>query len=222
MELAGPELGAVRLDSGDLEKQAASLRELLDSLGATGTRITATGDLDEYRVEDLKDDPVDGYGIGTKLVTGSGHPAPGFVYKLVEREGADGLMHPVGKMSESKATLGAGKHAYRMLVGGKAHAELVLPGEAEVAEFERELHAELNSAGASPEWSRTDLRPLQVPLILGGEPVEPLSQPELAQRARQRHQESLAELQLDPDEGPDGPVAIPTVTDGIEAARVLR
>ena len=222
VELAGPELGAVRLDSGDLEEQAGSLRKLLDSLGATGTRITATGDLDEYRVEELADAPVDGYGIGTKLVTGGGHPAPGFVYKLVEREGSDGQMHPVGKKSRSKATLGAGKHAYRMLVGGRAHAELVLPGEAEVAEFERELHAELNTAGASADWGRTELRPLQVPLILGGEPVESLSQPELVQQARRRHQESLTELGLSPDDGPDGPVAIPTVTDGTEAARVLR
>lgn len=222
VELAGPELGAVRLDSGDLEEQAGSLRKLLDSLGATSTRITATGDLDEYRVEELADAPVDGYGIGTKLVTGGGHPAPGFVYKLVEREGSDGQMHPVGKKSRSKATLGAGKHAYRMLVGGRAHAELVLPGEAEVAEFERELHAELNTAGASADWGRTELRPLQVPLILGGEPVESLSQPELVQQARRRHQESLTELGLSPDDGPDGPVAIPTVTDGTEAARVLR
>ena len=120
VELAGPQLGAVRLDSGDLGAQAVRVRELLDSLGATGTRITATGDLDEYRVEELKDAPLDGYGIGTRLVTGGGHPAPGFVYKLVEREGADGQMHPVGKKSHDKATLGAGKAAYRMLVGEHA------------------------------------------------------------------------------------------------------
>src|SRR5699024_7356141 len=81
VELAGPGLGAVRLDSGDLAEQAGRVRELLDSLGATGTRITATGDLDEHRVEELRDTPLDGYGIGTRLVTGGGHPAPGFVYK---------------------------------------------------------------------------------------------------------------------------------------------
>src|SRR5699024_614976 len=111
VELAGPQLGAVRLDSGDLGAQAVRVRELLDSLGATGTRITATGDLDEYRVEELKDAPLDGYGIGTRLVTGGGHPAPGFVYKLVERDGAGGQMQPVGKRSTAKATLGAGKAA---------------------------------------------------------------------------------------------------------------
>ena len=221
VELAGPQLGAVRLDSGDLGAQAVRVRELLDSLGATGTRITATGDLDEYRVEELKDAPLDGYGIGTRLVTGGGHPAPGFVYKLVEREGADGQMHPVGKKSHDKATLGAGKAAYRMLVGEHAHAELVLPGEEEVAEFERELIAELTSGAANPEWKRTSLRPLQKPLILGGEPVEPQRAPAAVEAARERHAASVAELGLTPDEGPDGPVAIPTVVDGSEAARVL-
>lgn len=222
VELAGPGLGAVRLDSGDLGEQAGRVRALLDSLGATGTRITATGDLDEHRVEELRDAPLDGYGIGTRLVTGGGHPAPGFVFKLVEREGADGRMHPVGKKSPDKATLGASKAAYRMLVGDRAHAELVLPGEAEVAEFERELTAELTSYSASPEWARTSLRPLQQPLVLGGEPVEALRAPARAEAARARHAASVAELGLRADDGPDGPVAIPTLSDGVEAARILR
>ena len=222
VELAGPELGAIRLDSGDLVQQAGQLRALLDSLGATNTLITATGDLDEYRVEELATAPIDGYGIGTRLVTGGGHPAPGFVYKLVEREGADGQMHPVGKRSQDKATLGASKSAYRMRVSDRAHAELVLPGEEEVAQFERELTAELISADAPSAWGHTELRPLQVPLICGGEQVDPQRAPELARRARTRHADSLTELGLSADVGPDGPVAIPTVTDGIEAARALR
>ena len=220
--IAGPELGAVRLDSGDLGAQAIQVRELLDSLGATSTRITATGDLDEHRVEELKDAPLDGYGIGTRLVTGGGHPAPGFVYKLVEREGADGAMHPVGKRSADKATLGAGKAAYRMVVGDRARAELVLPGEAEVAEFERELTAELISPASNPEWARTKLRPLQVPLIEGGEDLAPQRAPARLEAARKRHAASLAELGLPADDGPDGEIAIPTLTDGTEAARILR
>ena len=221
VEIAGPQLGAVRLDSGDLGAQAHEVRALLDSLGAPDTRITATGDLDEYRVEELTEAPLDGYGIGTRLVTGGGHPAPGFVYKLVEREGADGAMHPVGKRSQDKATLGAGKAAYRMIVGERAHAELVLPGESEVAEFERELIAELTSGEANPEWKRTSLRPLQKAMILGGEPVQDVRAPAAVEAARERHAASVAELGLSPDDGPDGPLAIPTVTDGAEAARVL-
>lgn len=222
VELAGPQLGAVRLDSGDLGEQATRVRALLDSLGATDTRITATGDLDEYRVEELRDEPLDGYGIGTRLVTGGGHPAPGFVYKLVEREDAAGQMQPVGKKSKGKATLGAGKAAYRMLVGGRAHAELVLPGEAEVAEFERELISELTSGASHPDWERTSLRPLQKPLILGGERVDDLRAPAQVQAARTHHAAAVAELELSPDDGPDGPVAIPTLTDGTEAAQILR
>ena len=221
VEIAGPGLGAVRLDSGDLGKQAAQVRSLLDSLGATSTRITATGDLDEHRVEELKDEPLDGYGIGTRLVTGGGHPAPGFVYKLVEREGADGRMHPVGKRSAAKETLGAGKAAFRMLVGDTAFAELVLPGEEEVAEFERELVAELTSGASNPEWKRTSMRALQQPLIRGGELVEELRAPARVEAARARHAASVAELGLPADEGPDGEVAIPTITDGVEAARLL-
>src|SRR5699024_8516230 len=207
VELAGPGLGAVRLDSGDLAEQAGRLRELLDDLGATGTRITATGDLDEHRVEELAPEPVDGYGIGTRLVTGGGHPAPGFVYKLVERAGSDGQMHPVGKRAGSKAPRGAGKRACRMLLGGRAHAELVLPGDSEIAEVEREVTAELTTGEASPDWARTHLRPLQAPLVRAGRRVDDLSGPQAVEAARERHAASLAELELDPDDGPDGPVA---------------
>ncbi|UVY82496.1 nicotinate phosphoribosyltransferase [Brachybacterium sp. NBEC-018] len=219
--IAGPGLGAVRLDSGDLGAQAREVRALLDSLGATSTRITATSDLDEHRLDELADAPIDGYGIGTRLVTGGGHPAPGFVFKLVEREGADGAMHPVGKRSADKQTLGAGKSAYRLLVGDRARAELVLPGEAEVAEFERELTAQLLASQAPAEWARTRLRPLQVPLLQGGHRVWDLSPVEALEHGRERHASSLAELCLRPEDGPDGPIAIPTLTDGAQAARAL-
>ncbi|MGO2584093.1 MAG: nicotinate phosphoribosyltransferase, partial [Brachybacterium tyrofermentans] len=88
-------------------------------------------------------------------------------------------------------------------------------------EFERELIAELTSGEANPEWARTSLRPLQKPMILGGEPVHDLRAPAVVEAARARHAASVAELGLSPDDGPDGPPAIPTVTDGAEAARVL-
>ena len=86
VEIAGPELGAVRLDSGDLGALAHQVRAQLDSLGATRTRIVVTSDLDEYAIAALASAPVDGYGVGTQLVTGSGHPTSGMVYKLVARE----------------------------------------------------------------------------------------------------------------------------------------
>src|SRR5690606_39331763 len=90
VRVAGPGLGAVRIDSGDLPVVVAQVRAQLDSLGATGTRITVTNDLDEYAIAALRGAPVDSYGVGTALVTGSGHPASGMVFKLVARADADG------------------------------------------------------------------------------------------------------------------------------------
>src|SRR5262249_6995310 len=84
VEVAGPELGAIRIDSGDLAVLAVQPRELLDSLGATKTRIVLSGDLDEYAIASLAAAPVDAYGAGTAVVTGSGAPTAGMVYKLVE------------------------------------------------------------------------------------------------------------------------------------------
>ena len=71
--MAGTGLGAVRLDSGDLGALAFEVRAQLDALGATGTRIVVTSDLDEYAIAALAAAPVDAYGVGTQLVTGSGH-----------------------------------------------------------------------------------------------------------------------------------------------------
>src|SRR5580658_6876203 len=85
VELAGPGLGAIRIDSGDLPVVARQARTLLDSLGAIKTRIVLTGDLDEYSIAALAATPVDGYGVGTSLVTGSGAPTAALVYKLVAR-----------------------------------------------------------------------------------------------------------------------------------------
>lgn len=108
IEVAGPGLGAVRIDSGDLGVLARQVRSQLDELGATGTRIVLSGDLDEYSVAALATAPVDAYGVGTSVVTGSGFPTAGFVYKLVEVEG-----RPVAKRSEDKTTRGGRKFAVR-------------------------------------------------------------------------------------------------------------
>src|SRR5215813_276537 len=80
VKLAGRELGAVRIDSGDFVEVTQAVRAQLDSLGATGTRIIITGDLDEYSIAALASAPVDGYGVGTALVTGSGVPTATLVY----------------------------------------------------------------------------------------------------------------------------------------------
>src|SRR3954454_3720790 len=109
VEVAGPELGAVRIDSGDLAVLAQQVREQLDSLGATKTRIVVTSDLDEHAIAALAAAPVDGYGVGTSLVTGSGHPTCGFVYKLVANSDAGcdaGHMVSVAKRSKDKISMG--------------------------------------------------------------------------------------------------------------------
>jgi nicotinate phosphoribosyltransferase len=118
--VAGPSLGAVRIDSGDLPALAVSVRALLDSLGATSTRIILTGDLDEYSIAGLAVAPVDGYGVGTSLVTGSGAPTAALVYKLVARSDAPvadgeepGTLRPVAKRSVGKPGRGGRKWAVR-------------------------------------------------------------------------------------------------------------
>jgi nicotinate phosphoribosyltransferase len=171
VEIAGPDLGAVRIDSGDLGLLAVQVRELLDRLGATGTRIVVTSDLDEYAIASLGAVPVDGYGVGTSLVTGSGHPTCGFVYKLVAHADDDGRMVDVAKKSTNKISIGGRKFALRRLDRhGVAEAEVVGIGK--------------------PPVNDGDDRPLLVPLVRDGEVVgrEPL------ERARERHTASRDEL----------------------------
>ncbi len=107
--VAGPELGAVRIDSGDLGVMARQVRDQLDGLGATGTRVVVSGDLDEYSISGLAAAPVDVYGVGTSVVTGSGAPTASMVYKLVE---VDGM--PVAKRSSHKESHGGRKAALRL------------------------------------------------------------------------------------------------------------
>ena len=126
VDVAGSELGGVRLDSGDLVSLARTVRAQLDELGATSTRITVTSDLDENAIAALAAAPVDGYGVGTALVTGSGVPTSGFVYKLVSRSGRDGEMVSVAKASKDKVSVGGRKYALRRQTPtGVAQAEVV-------------------------------------------------------------------------------------------------
>ncbi|GIJ29279.1 nicotinate phosphoribosyltransferase [Micromonospora qiuiae] len=123
IDVAGPELRAVRIDSGDLAVIAQQSRQLLDSLGATETKIIVSGDLDEYAIAALAAEPVDMYGAGTAVVTGSGAPTAGLVYKLVEVEG-----YAVVKRSEQKATIGGRKVAVRRhKPTGTATEEIIVP-----------------------------------------------------------------------------------------------
>jgi nicotinate phosphoribosyltransferase len=126
---AGPELGAIRIDSGDLGELARQAREQLDRLGAKATRVVLSGDLDEYAIAALRAEPVDAYGVGTSLVTGSGAPTAGMVYKLVEVDG-----RPVAKRSSAKESKGGRKSALRRYKPtGTALEEVVFLAEQPVA-----------------------------------------------------------------------------------------
>jgi len=190
IEVAGPELGAVRIDSGDLLMLAHRVRRQLDELGAEKTRITVTSDLDEYAIAALGSAPVDGYGVGTSLVTGSGQPTCAMVYKLVARAASDdpdAPLVPVAKRSAGgKASRGGRKWGARRL--------------------DREGVAEAEVVGTGPVPTELADRLLQIPLITGGTVVgrEPL----LA--ARERHLRSRAQLPISATQLSRGEPVIPT------------
>ncbi|ODR01394.1 nicotinate phosphoribosyltransferase [Mycobacterium intermedium] len=119
----GATLGAVRIDSGELGVLARQVREQLDQLGASNTRIVVSGDLDEFSIAALRSDPVDIYGVGTSVVTGSGAPTASMVYKLVEVDGV-----PVQKRSDRKQSRGGRKEALRLSrPSGTITEEVVYP-----------------------------------------------------------------------------------------------
>jgi nicotinate phosphoribosyltransferase len=190
IDIAGPDLGAVRLDSGDLTVLAHQVRRQLDELGATKTKIIVTSDLDEHAIGALAAAPVDGYGVGTCLVTGSGRPTCGFVYKLVARGGSgpDDSMVSVAKTSVGKVSVGGRKWAMRRLDAD------------DVAE------AEVIGVGRRPHNDGND-RELMVPLVRAGEIVgrEPL------EAARNRHRQARDELPMVARQMSRGDPAIPTL-----------
>ncbi|WP_315987153.1 nicotinate phosphoribosyltransferase [Actinomadura sp. HBU206391] len=189
VELAGPALGAVRIDSGDLTVMARRVRALLDSLGAEETRIVVTGDLDEYSIAALAAAPVDGYGVGTSLVTGSGAPTAGLVYKLVARgDSADpgAPMRSVAKRSAEKQGRGGRKSVVRHIdAHGVAQAEIVTTGESSPGPHDRTPLVPLVREGA----------------VIGREPLA---------TARARHVQALGELPPTALQLSRGDPAIPT------------
>ncbi|MCC6434716.1 MAG: nicotinate phosphoribosyltransferase [Acidimicrobiales bacterium] len=192
---AGPGLGAVRIDSGDPLEQAGLARKLLDDLGATQTQIVLSGDLDEYAIETLlaAGAPVDRMLVGTQLVTGSGAPTAGMVYKLVAVADRidDQTVRPVAKTSAGKESRGGHKWAGRRFdTDGYATAEVV-------------------TSVPVPDRTIQDgmVRSLQVTFVERGERVDRTT---LAD-ARLHHQAARATLRPEHLELAPGPVALPTV-----------
>jgi nicotinate phosphoribosyltransferase len=194
VELTEGRLGAVRLDSGDLGLLATQVRELLDSLGATHTKIIVTSDLDEFAIAALSGAPVDGFGVGTALVTGSGHPTCEFVYKLVARAESEDVGAPmvaVAKKSVNKVSVGGRKYALRRLSEeGTAQAEIV-------------------GIGVPPTGDSNDrlllVRLVEAGRIVGDESLETM---------RQRHRRSRTELPVEALKMSRGEPVIETIFTG--------
>jgi nicotinate phosphoribosyltransferase len=191
VDVAGTGLGSVRIDSGDVGVLARQARDQLDGLGATGTRIVVSGDLDEYAIASLRAEPVDGYGVGTALVTGSGAPTAEMVYKLVEVEG-----RPVAKRSSHKTSRGGRKAAVRRHKDtGTAVEEVIF---------------QVAPGAAEPVLGPHD-RFLQIPLMRDGKRVDDL--PTL-EDDRQRLRHALVTLPWEGLKLSHGEPAIPTVFHG--------
>ncbi|MFB7334651.1 nicotinate phosphoribosyltransferase [Streptomyces adustus] len=189
VQVAGPELGAVRIDSGDLLLVAHRVRRQLDELGARDTKIIVTSDLDEYAIASLAAAPVDAYGVGTQLVTGSGHPTCSMVYKLVARAGSTDPKAPLlpvaKKSSGGKTSVGGRKWAARRLdENGVAEAEVVGTGAVPTELLDRRLLVELVKGGEVVAREPLDVvrerhtaavagLPLSATQLSRGEPVLP-------------------------------------------------
>ena len=197
VRVAGTGLGGVRIDSGDLPIVAAEVRAQLDELGATDTRITVTSDLDEYAIAALAASPVDAYGVGTSVVTGSGYPTASMVYKLVARQDPTGAWIGVAKASTDKASHGGRKAAFRTLVDGVAASETVVVSDG----FEQ-----LDTPAEHPEG-----RALQTTFVEAGEIDTAFEGPEGTASARAHHLRVREELPVRALALSKSDPAIPTV-----------
>ena len=199
VKVVGPDIGAIRIDSGELLRDSVAARELLDSLGATDCRIVVSSDLDEFRVAELEaaGAPIDAYLVGTSLVTGSGHPTASMVYKLVSIAVADephSELRAVGKLSPGKKTLGGRKDVRRVVDADGRFIQEVLSV----------LPVELEDDTMNP----------QVPLVRDGEIVADLTNPAEAQARCAERRSRLQDADRTP--WPTHSPAIPTVWEGVE------
>jgi nicotinate phosphoribosyltransferase len=122
----GTDVKGVRIDSGDLGELAREVRKILDRDGLTNVKIFLSGDLNEYKIDQLINDgvPVDFFGVGTELVTSYDDPAMSGVYKIVESR-VGGVVHPTIKISPGKPSFPGKKQIYRFQENGIYTKDLI-------------------------------------------------------------------------------------------------
>jgi nicotinate phosphoribosyltransferase len=116
LERKGFKLSSVRIDSGDLVEISKKIRALLDEKGLNHIKIFASGDLDEYKIEELlsKGAKIDAFGVGTRMSTSEDRPYIDVIYKLCEKMNKRGKFMPTMKLSKGKITLPGRKQVYRV------------------------------------------------------------------------------------------------------------
>lgn len=169
----------IRLDSGDFSYLSKKARKMLDDAGFRDAIISASSDLDEYLIRDLKSQgsEITLWGVGTNLITSQDCPAFGGVYKLVAESNKDGELEPKIKISEnpSKITNPALKKVIRFYdkSTGKIKADLIA-----LDEEKFNCEEDLTIFDSQSTWKKMTLkggtyytRELLVPIFLKGECV---------------------------------------------------
>ena len=179
----GLDVGAIRLDSGDLSQQAKDARRQLDAAGLQPIRILVSGGLDEYRIAGLLADgaPIDGFGVGTSMGASSDAPTLDLAYKLTDY--AD---HPRLKNSPGKQLYPGRKQVWRQTDGQGHYQQDRITAREEPADGE----------------------PLLQPVIRDGEPCRDAPDLSITRDNVARHLEKLPNVLLSLDPAQSGyPVA---------------
>ena len=199
MEARGERLSAIRIDSGDLAKLSAYVRDRMDAEGLGYVKISVSNDLDEYTIQSLLSQgaPIDSFGVGTKLATCYDQPALGGVYKLTARleDGCDEWT-PVVKLSEQpyKRTIPGRQHIRRFMdeagspVCDMIYDEMYMEGE---GASRGTSVVSMDDAALVADVSGLSSREVMVPIVRDGHAVAPRESIELT---RTRCREALDSL----------------------------
>ena len=191
----------IRLDSGDLAYLSKKARKMLDEAGYSDAIISASNDLDENLIASLKAQGacITSWGVGTNLITSESQPSFGGVYKLAATYSDEGPWVPKIKLSENseKITNPGNKQIYRIIEkdSGKVFADYIALEEERFSEAE-----DLVLFDPIDTWKKStlkggsyEMRPLLVPIFLGGKLVYNCPSVEEIKAHCKKEQESLWE-----------------------------